>query len=337
MENLLSRHRNATILVIALFVQIIGLASQVKTNTEGGSTRLIRVWTVSLFTPVEKAVVATGHGIRHLWSGYIDLRHAHEENAELRRQLEQMKIERARLQADAAEAHRLQVLLDFKQQYISQTVAAQVIGSSGTEQSRVIKIDKGTGDGLKKDMPVITPDGVVGKVANVFPGSAQVLLLTDASWGIGAVLEKSRLQGIVKGTPSGEMRLANILADEKVEVGERIFTSGGDGIFPKGLALGTVSEILPRNDIFLNVAIRPAANLYQLEDVLVITKVVQVGPATEQELAGPVRASDVLSQRLPGVPPKTDATKVTTAKPEVAVTPKPVPPKSKPPTTEENQ
>ena len=335
MENLFSRHRNATILVIALFVQIIGLASQVKTTQEGRSVRLIRAWTLSVFTPVEKAVMNSGHGVRNLWSGYDDLHHVHEENAELRRQLEQMKIERAHLQSDAAQAHRLQTLLAFKQSYISQTVAAQVIGSSGTENSRVITIDKGSSDGVKKDMPVITPDGVVGKVASVSGGSAQVLLITDPSWGVGALLEKSRLQGVVKGTPSGEDRLQNILADEKVEVGERVLTSGGDGIFPKGLPLGTISEILPRTDIWLNVAVRPAANLYQLEEVLVITKIVQAAPsASDQDRAGPIRATDILAERLPGVPPKTNTPELTNpkppqakplaAKPEVAETPKTV-------------
>jgi rod shape-determining protein MreC len=331
MENLFSRHRNATVLVIALFVQIIGLASQVKTTQEGRSVRLIRAWTLSVFTPVEKAVVNSGHGVRHLWSGYLDLHHVHQENGDLRRQIEQMKIERARLESDAAQAHRLQALLGFKEQYISQTVAAQVIGSSGTENSRVITIDKGASDGIRKDMPVITPDGVVGKVAQVSSGSSQVLLITDPSWGVGALLEKSRLQGIVKGTPSGEDRLQNILSDEKVEVGERVLTSGGDGIFPKGLPLGTISEILPRTDIWLNVAVKPAANLYQLEEVLIITKVVQAAPtSSDQDRAGPIRAADVLAQRLPSVPPKTDkadpkAPKTTT--PELAT---PKPPQGKP-------
>ncbi len=344
MENLFSRHRNATVLVIALFIQVIGLASQVKTTQEGRSTRLIRAWTLSVFTPIERAVVNSGRGVRHLWSGYIDLHHVREENAELRRQIEQMKIERAHLESDAAQAHRLQTLLAFKQSYISQTVAAQVIGSSGTENSRVITIDKGANDGVKKDMPVITPDGVVGKVAQVAGGSSQVLLISDPSWGVGALLEKSRLQGIVKGTPSGEDRLQNILSDEKVEVGERILTSGGDSIFPKGLPLGTISEILPRSDIWLNVAVKPAANLYQLEEVLVITKVVQAAPsASDQDLAGPTRASDIFSARLPGVPPKTTTpeltapkppqTKPVPTKPEVAETPKTV----RKPKTEEPQ
>jgi rod shape-determining protein MreC len=152
---------------------------------------------------------------------------------------------------------------------------------------------------------------VVGKVVRALPSTAQVLLITDPSWGVGGLLQKSRLQGIAKGSTSGDLRFANILADEKVELGERVLTSGGDGIFPKGLPLATVSELLKREDMFLNIRLTPAANLSRLEEVLVLTRVEERAPTAEDTANGPVRASDILSQRLPTVakpqPPATDA------------------------------
>src|SRR5205085_10717009 len=131
--------------------------------------------------------------------------------------------------------------------------------------------------------------------------TSQVWLITDPAWGEGGVLEKSRLQGIAKGTPSGDLKFSNILSDEKVEPGEKILTSGGDRIFPKGLPLATVSELLKREDMFLNIRLTPAANLTRLEEVLVITKIEERAPTPEDVANGPVRAADVLAQRLPGV------------------------------------
>lgn len=304
MENLFARHRNVTLLVAMLFAQILGLAVQVKradpTEPEK-QTPLLRVWVMGIITPVEKLVVASGHGLRDTWNGYVNLRGVREENRRLKAEVERLKLEQARVAEEAAQGRRLQALLDFKQQTIGETVAAQVIGSSGTEQSRLIYIDKGTNDGVRADMPVITPDGVVGKVVQPGRSTAGVLLITDPAWGVGGVLERGRLQGIAKGTVAGDLKLANILADEKVEIGERVLTSGGDGIFPKGLPLAVVNELLSREDLFLNIRLRPAANLQKLEEVLVITRMEERTPAAADAGSGPVRAADVLAQRLPGV------------------------------------
>jgi rod shape-determining protein MreC len=196
----------------------------------------------------------------------------------------------------------LQALLAFKEQFISQTLAAQVIGSSGSAQSRSIYIDKGTRDGIKTDMAVITADGVVGKVLRVFHSTSLVLLIDDQSSGVGALLEKSRLQGVVRGTPAGEVLLEKVTSDQQVQAGEAVLTSGGDRIFPKGLAVGTVTKISQGSDLFLNIGVRPAANLNKLEEVLVVTKLEEKDVLPTQ--TGPVRAADILAQRLPSVPDK---------------------------------
>ena len=157
---------------------------------------------------------------------------------------------------------------------------------------------------------MITPDGVVGKVIRVDRGSAQVLLINDQLSGVGAMLEKSRLQGIVRGTPSGALLLRNIMSDEKVEVGDLVLSSGGDRVFPKGMPIGRVKTISTTNDIFYNIELKPTANLGQLEEVLVITKLDDRSPKFDN--AGPVRAADVRADRLPVVPPapRTDANSI---------------------------
>ena len=321
MENLMSRYRNVTILVAILFVQVLGLAVQVKRRSSADeSTRVIRLWTVSAVTPLEKALVWCQNGLGGIWSNYVYLRGVRQENRELKFEIERLRLEQVRLSDDAQQARRLQALLSFKETYIAKTVAAQVIGSSGSEQSRSIYIDKGTSAGVDKDMAVITADGLVGRVLRAFGSSAQVLLINDQSSGVGVILDKSRLQGVIKGTASGEVVVEKVMTDEQVTPGERIVTSGGDQIFPKGITVGTVMKVTPGADLFLNIRVKPSANLSRLEEVLVITKKEDRAPSVAE--TNSVRAVDILTQRLPSVPDKPLAEASQPSTPEGSATPK---------------
>ncbi len=169
----------------------------------------------------------------------------------------------------------------------------------------LIYIDKGYGDGIRPDMAVITADGVVGKVLRADPANrhvAQVLLIDDQTSGVGAILDKTRLQGILRGTPAGEVVLEKVMSDETVPAGEQVLTSGGDGIFPKGLLVGRVTKVAPGSDLFLNIRVRPAADLSRLEEVLVVTKIDE--RQIEPDQSNSARAVDILAARLPGVPSK---------------------------------
>jgi rod shape-determining protein MreC len=301
MENIINRHRNLTILAVVLFAQILGLAVQLKRGTDQGTSRLIRIWAVSAITPIEKGVGHTSRWFAGTWQNYLYLRGVRAQNRQLRQQIEHMRLEQVRMSEDAGQARRLQSLLGFREEFISQTMPAQVISTTGSEFSRGVFIDKGSRDGIKADMPVVTAEGIVGKVFRVYPTSSLVLEINDSSSGAGVILEKSRLQGILKGSPTGQTFVANILADEKIEPGERILTSGGDRVYPKGMAVGTVSRVNPAGT-FLNVEVKPAAQLNRLEEVLVITRIVEKAPEVNDQ-SGPVRAIDILAQRLPSVPP----------------------------------
>lgn len=307
MDNIFTgRHRNVTVLTAVLAIQFFGLGAQIKRAPANGgeSTPLIRTWAIRVFTPFEKAFVHTETKIHDTFTNYFYLRNVRRENAMLREQLQQVRLQQVRLQEDAAQAHRLQSLLQFKEQFISETVAAQVIGTSGNEESRLIYIDKGTADGLRDNMAVITPDGVVGKVAKAYKTTSTVLLISDQTWGAGAILTSSRLQGIVKGTMGGAVEMQYVMLGETVQNGESIITSGGDRIFPKGLPVGTVKEVGQGRE-WMKIRVQPAADLNRLEEVLIITKIVEK-EADPNDVTGPIRASDILAQRLPAVPEKTD-------------------------------
>src|SRR6266849_9185335 len=206
MESVLGRYRNLTILVGVLFLQVLGLAVQVKRSADAEHTRLIRIWAVGAITPFERGLVWAQNGTSDLWHNYFFLRGVRAENRQLKEQIEQMRLEQVRLNEDAAQARRLQSLLAFKEQVVIKTVPAQVIGSSGSDLSRSIYIDKGSNQGIQPDMPVITASGIVGKVLRAYPSTSLVLLINDQSSGVGAILEKSRLQGVLRGTPNGEIQ-----------------------------------------------------------------------------------------------------------------------------------
>jgi len=303
MESVLGRYRNLIFLVGVLFLQVLGLAVQVKrAGNDAENTRLIRIWVVDAITPFERGLVWVESSSANLWHNYIYLRGVRAENRDLKQEIEQMRLEQVRLSEDAAQAHRLQNLLAFKEQYIAKTVAAQVIGSSGTDLSRTVYIDKGEDAGIQRDMAVMTADGIVGKVMLVYASVSQVLLIDDQTSGVGVILEKSRLQGVLRGSANGEVMLERIMSDEQVSPGETILTSGGDQIFPKGLPVGTVTKVSNGKDLFLNIKVKPAADLSKLEEVLVLVEK-QDRQAVSDDF-GHRRAADILAERLPSIPDK---------------------------------
>jgi len=312
MESFFSRFKNPLVLIAILLAQTIALATQVRrpddlTSPDGRQVRLLRLWALQLMVPFERISDFTGHGVRGAWANYADLRHIRQQDVDLKTQLAQLKLERAAISEDAVEAKRLRTLLDFRQHYIQTTVAAQVIGTSGSDQSRLLILDKGSNQGLKPGMPVITPDGVVGKLRDVFPASSQLLLLNDPTSGAGVLLQSTRVRAILKGSPQGAIVINNLTPDERIKPGEKVLTSGGDQVFPRGLAVGTVESVKmdPDHQPYTTITLKPAANLFQLEDVLVVTATgAALDPRTEQELAQDaleMHAADVSAERLPSL------------------------------------
>jgi rod shape-determining protein MreC len=234
--------------------------------------RLIRVWAVELISPLQRVGSWTIQGLLHGWGGYVGLRSAQKENDQMRTELDRLKVRNAELEGRALEAERLAALLNFRTVHNeTPMVAARVIGGSPDSGSQVINIDRGSRDGIRRDMGVITPDGVVGKILAVYPDISQVLLLGDKESGVGALLADTRTQGPVKGTGEPLLSLDYISSDEKVTAGEAVLTSGQDRIFPKDLPVGRVVDFTSdAKSPFMKIRVKPAAHLDRLEEVLVL-------------------------------------------------------------------
>ena len=267
-----SRRRNLVILIAVLSVELVLLIYQLQ---QGKDLPLIRQVSIFVIAPIEKGIRTITDSTWTFWRTYVYLGGARQENEQLTRQLNALKLENQQLLTQAEQGKRLQRLLDFKEQLPSETIAAQVISTSGTDIARLLVLDKGYKAGLLPDMAVITPEGIVGKVLRVFRNASQVLLLTDASSGVAALFESSRIHGIVKGRNRPLCTVGYVLNGEKVDVGDRVLTSGEDQIYPKGLPIGVVVEKRPGVD-FQEISVLPFAKLNRLEEVLVIVRKVDV-------------------------------------------------------------
>jgi len=327
MESFLIRYRNLLVLLAILVAQVVGLAVQVRRSDtgrnvldlhDGPGVRLVRLWANALVSPPERMIHATKLGAEYLWRNYLELRHVREQNQDLQKTIDRLRLEQASLLEDARQGQRLQSLLDFQQRYIYKTLAAQAIGTSGSDQSRVFYLDKGSADGLDRDMAVITADGIVGKVREVYPKSAQVLAINDQTSGAGVILETTRIRGILRGNASGQLQIVGLLADQRIQRGETVLTAGGDLIFPRGLPVGVVEKVVPDpdRDSFIDVIVKPAAHLDRLDEVLVVTSTEprfsaeqQQDMATSETLKGAEaeaikqqqKASQIMAERLPGL------------------------------------
>ena len=175
----------------------------------------------------------------------------------------------------------------------------------------MIYIDKGENAGISADMAVMTADGIVGKVLLVYPSVAQVLLINDQSSGVGAILEKSRLQGVLRGTANGEVALERVMSDEQVQAGETVLTSGGDQIFPKGLPVGTVSQRRERQGSVSQYQDQDGSESEQARRSACAGRKAREAGDGRRQGSGPCER-DILAQRLPSVPdrPTADASSV---------------------------
>jgi len=260
---------------------------------------------------------STKMGAGWLWQNYIDLRNVRQQNGDLQKTIDRLRLEQAALLEDARQGERLQGLLKFQEKYIYKTVAAQAIGSSGSEQSRVVYIDKGRptfsarygGDHAGRNR---------WQSARCVSAYGQVLAINDQTSGAGVILETTRIRGILRGNANGQPQIVDILADKRIQKGESVLTAGGDDIFPRGLAVGVVDQVVPDpdRDGFINITVTPAAHLDRLDEVLIITSTEPRFSEQQQQdiatsetekkqeaaaLAEQRKASEIMAERLPGL------------------------------------
>ncbi|MGH9481519.1 MAG: rod shape-determining protein MreC [Terriglobales bacterium] len=299
MEHHLKRSQSKFFLGTLLLAQLLLLGYQVR-RPDAQAVQAARRWSAQAILPADRVSSRLVDDIRYFYQNYIGLRQAQHENHDLRAQLTSLELENMRLREAARELPRVDALLGFQRSFRLRTLAAQVISGGASADAQAVYLDRGSNATLTRNMPVMTPDGVVGKLSQVLYGSAQVLLLSDSESGAGVLIGDAGVHGILRGLGAGRVEVRDVLAGEPVAVGAAVITSGEDQVYPKGLPVGTVTGILPSTDgIFKSVQVRLDANLGSLEQVLVITGTL---PAPNERPDGGLTAADIRQALLPGLP-----------------------------------
>jgi rod shape-determining protein MreC len=246
---------------------VILISAQV--NSRSG-VPLLEAVTFGVFAEAQRSTSAGVSSVRGFWNRYGSLRNVERENAELRRQIEAVQVELQERRALADRARGLQELLDLRDRSKLKTTAAEIIASSASPDFRTLTIDKGTRDGLRPDMAVIAPAGVVGRLVIPSARSAKVQLLVDRNAAAGALVERSRAQGVVKGIGENHLQLEFVSEAADVAVGDLVVTSGIEGIFPKGFTIGRVDAVEKTGPAYKRITVMPAVDFSALEEVLVV-------------------------------------------------------------------
>jgi rod shape-determining protein MreC len=261
------RLRAGYLFLALMFAHVILISAQVN------SRRGVPVLETVTFGVLSEVQRGTSNGLsifQRIWNGYVGLRSVRAENDTLKRELADAKVELQQQRALADRSRGLEQLLELRQRSNLTTTAAEVIAAGATPEFRTLTIDKGTQDGLQRDMAIIAPAGVVGRVVVPSTRNAKIQLLIDRNAAAGALIERSRAQGVVIGTGESRLRLEYVSEVADVVVGDTVVTSGIDGIYPKGFVIGSVVSVDKSGGAYRSIAIEPSIDFTSLEQVLVV-------------------------------------------------------------------
>ena len=251
-------------LILSIYILSAGARGQLRNEPLGA----VLMW---VMRPLQIAAQGTVNWIGGLQNHYDTLAGFRSENERLRKRVQTLEIERQKLLEAQATNSSLKQLLDLRSHLSGTAISASIIANSATSWFQSCQLNKGSADGVRKGMAVVTPLGVVGQVVAVTPRTAKVLLLTDPNSGIDVLVQRTRARGIVSGSLENGTVLKYVKRSEDVQEGDRLITSGTDGVFPKGMLVGAVTKVLKQHiGLFQFIEVLPAVQAARVEDVLVV-------------------------------------------------------------------
>jgi rod shape-determining protein MreC len=278
MDFRLSRYRDLTVLLMVIAAQLLLLAYQVKSNTD---LHAVRSLSVGAIAPVAQLVEGVRAGTVGFFKDYFVLLNAREENRRLRDEVTRLKLENQFLKTELSTAERARSLAVFTTRTPSRMIGARVIANTTGANSKVVYVDRGSDEGVRPGMAVVTPDGIAGKVIAVYRNASQVMLITDSSFAAGVISEGQRVHGTLRGQGHGSVIVDHVPSELEVKVGEKFFTSGDDRIFPKGLPVGEV-KVVKAGRVYKEIFVAPYGLQAGLEELLIVLEGVhQPLPAAE--------------------------------------------------------
>jgi len=268
MRDFLMRHREGLLLVFLVVFSILTISRQVQDPT---GMSYFRKSVITVTAPFQRGFGAVIGGVRGIWSNYLFLFGTRAENAQLREEVNQLSSEVQKLREELYRAGRLEEFSAYRFETGLTGMAAQVIGESPDPWTRTIIVNRGAEEGLRRNLPVVTPDGLVGSVVETSDHSSIVRLIVDRSSRVPVLVSRSRARAILEGESSGTCQLKYLDRTEDVQQGDIVITSGLAGIYPRGIEVGTITQILSKNHgLYQYAKVLPKAPINRLEDVLVI-------------------------------------------------------------------
>ena len=262
------RYRTPLLLVLTLLLVFSVLSLSLKRSP---ALSKIQEMVVSMTAPGLEGLEYVGRSAKQLWQGYFYLVEVRRQNAELQRQLEEFKQREVRFQEAQQALTRLEVLLDLKRQVALPVIGARVIAYDPTLWSRSAIINQGKAQGVKEGLPVLAPQGIVGRIVVVYPEYSKVMLIVDRKSGADAMVQRTRARGILKGKGGNRCSLEFVPKSADVQVGDLVLASGLVGLYPKGLVFGKVTAANKKNPgVFQEIEVTPNVDLSTLEEVLVV-------------------------------------------------------------------
>ncbi len=282
MTRLLLRYRRALFLSSALLLSFVLMTLQVR--SQSALVALTKQVLLTSVSPLLRIVAVSKTASVTLWNEYLDLRRVRRDNQLLKEETRQLRAQVAELRETTVENSRLSYLLGMRNRVGTEAVAARVIGKDATNWFRTLLIDKGANEGIQRHMPVVTTEGVVGRVVDVTALAARVQLITDPESAVGILIQRSRVVGVAVGSQGGTVQIKYLPLMADVVVGDRAITSGMGGMFPKGIPLGRVlRSSRPTNGaLFQETEVQPVADFSRLEEVMVLKR----APASDLSWGG---------------------------------------------------
>ena len=265
---LLSKYKTAIFIVTLLVLALIIFSFNLKNGADGSFFRKIVLETVA---PAQKVISTSVKSVNDAWLRYVLLVGIEEENKNLKNKINELKAALILYQEGYLEAQRLRKLLDLRDDYNYHFISARVIDREQAALSKTILINKGATHGLKTGMPVIASPGLIGRLVDVSWHVSKVLLFIDENSNVGAIMQRTRTQGIISGAGPRGLVLKYISKTQDVKEGDVIVSSGMDGIFPKGLMIGQVSHVDRQEaSLFLKINVAPFVDFSKLEEILIL-------------------------------------------------------------------
>jgi rod shape-determining protein MreC len=263
-----NRYRTPLLIVLVLLLVFSVLSLSLKRSP---ALKKVEGLVIATAAPGLEGLEYVGRRVKDLWLGYINLVGVHRQNVELKRELAEYQQRQVRFHEAQQALNRLEALLDLKRQVALPVIGARVIAYDPSLWSRSAIIDQGKAQGVKEGLPVLAPQGIVGRVVEVYPQYSKVMLIVDRKSGADAMVQRTRIRGILKGQGGNRCSLDFVPKNADIQVGDLVLASGLVGLFPKGLVFGKVTRANKKSPgVFQEIEVSPCADLSALEEVLVV-------------------------------------------------------------------